>query len=99
MACKWAKVAIDDTKSITAYLNPDNRWNGFARPYFRKEDARLINDVLEAIGDEQLVYDERYDRFDLFDGRDRIEWYYGVDIDGMHLYPIGAGSWVWLEED
>lgn len=98
MAYKWTKVAIDDTDSITAYLDPDDRWNGFARPYFRKEDARFINDVLEAIGDERLVYDEHDDCFDLFDGRERIERYYGVDIDGMHLYPIGAGSWVWLED-
>lgn len=98
MAYKWAKVAIDDTDSIPAYLDPNDRWNGFARPYFRKEDARLINDVLEAIGDERLVYNEQDDCFDLFDGHERIEWYYGVDIDGMHLYPIGAGSWVWLED-
>lgn len=98
MAYKWTKVAIDDTEGIPAYLDPNDRWNGFARPYFRKEDARLINDVLEAIGDERLVYDEQDDCFNLFDGHERIEWYYGVDIDGMHLYPIGAGSWVWLED-
>ena len=98
MAYRWTKVAIDDTESIPAYLDPNDRWNGFARPYFRKEDARLINDVLEAIGDERLVYNEQDDCFDLFDGHERIEWYYGVDIDGMHLYPIGAGSWVWLED-
>lgn len=96
----WTKVAIDGA-GIPAYLDPDDRWNGFARPYFRKEDVYLIQNMLDAvIGDEVIEYDADEDAFVVHstyeEGYD--ERFYGTDIDGMHLYPIGAGSWVWLED-
>lgn len=101
----WTKVSIDGTVSVPAYLDPNDRWNGFARPFFRKEDVLLIQSMLGSIGGNEAVkYDADEDAFvvnsacgEEYD-EDYDEWFYGTDIDGMHLYPIGAGSWVWLED-
>lgn len=96
----WTKVAIDDMASFDAYLDPSSRWNGFARPFFRKDDVATIESWLMSIDPtERLEYDNELDRFMHFSGGEYCESFYGEDIDGMHLYPIGAGSWVWLEDE
>lgn len=97
----FTKVALDDTAEIPAYVDQNNRWNGFACPYFRKKDVRLINDALKEFGStEHLEYDANGDYFSCIDEDEgEIERFAGEDIDGMHLYPIGAGSWVWLESE
>jgi len=45
--------------------------------------------------DESLVYDEATDAFTTTYDPDAPESFTGTDIDGMHLYPIGNGSWTW----
>lgn len=97
----FTKVVIDESASIPAYVDPNDRWNGFACPYFRKEDVRLINDMLSEFGStEHIEYDADNDSFVCFnESKAEIERFAGEDIDGMHLYPIGAGSWVWLESE
>ena len=49
--------------------------------------------------DDSLVYDEKSDAFRTTYDPDLIETFLGTDIDGRHLYPIGAGSWTWVIVD
>lgn len=46
--------------------------------------------------DDDLVYDPEYDTFTATYDPDNPEAFSGVDIDDMHLYPIGNGSWTWV---
>ena len=45
--------------------------------------------------EDSLVYDETTDTFTTTYACDAPEFFIGTDIDGMHLYPIGNGSWTW----
>ena len=45
--------------------------------------------------DDSLVYDEATDTFATTYDPEAPESFIGTDIDGMHLYPIGSGSWTW----
>ena len=42
-----------------------------------------------------LDYDAETDSFSTRYDPDIIETSTGIDIDSMHLYPIGNGSWTW----
>lgn len=99
MAYKWTNVSIDGLVSTPAYVDDNDRWNGWLCPYFKAEDVHLIQEMLDLIDDDDVVeYDADEDAFvvrDVVDGDE--EWYYGKDVDGMHLYPIGAGCWIWME--
>lgn len=43
--------------------------------------------------DDGFVYDDTTDTFTTTYDPDAPESFTGTDIDGMHLYPIGNGSW------
>ena len=45
--------------------------------------------------DDGLDYSVDKDAFTTRYDPDAIETFTGTDIDGMHLYPIGYGSWTW----
>lgn len=76
-------------------------WNGWACPRFTKEvGLQIAKDT--AIEDYYLVFDEEHDRFvyhdcnydqveyETFEGEDIV-----VDTEVIHVYPIGAWSWIW----
>lgn len=92
------RVQIDGGPTYEAYCD-NQRWNGWAMPWFTLESARaLMNDIPE------VKYDEKLDRFTCqFDSRDDIDEFTPVTItvDGQPLkvYGIGAGFWVWDECD
>ena len=76
------------------------RWNGWACPYFEKDEALRVMEGYNECAESPIFYNADYDTFyhfgtDSFDG----EMWRGYDIhteDGIkHLYGIGAGSWVW----
>lgn len=79
-----------------------DRWNGWATPYFEKDEAIRVmqgyNEGKEIA--EQMTYDEENDMFIawLEDYKDYDYWK-GEDIqteEGIkHLYGIGAYAWVW----
>ena len=101
---QWAHVAIADLESRPgcvhrAYLDPNDTWNGWACPYFEKPEVERMSAWLSEF-DDSLVYDEATDTFTTTYDPDAPESFIGTDIDGMHLYPIGNGSWMWsiLEE-
>ena len=98
MAYEWIYVKLDGYGCIPAYADPSVAWNGFRCPYFKAEDVPAINVALRQFGDERLVYDAHADAFDCVasDG-ERIERFIGRDVDGMRLYPIGNGCWIWSE--
>lgn len=75
-------------------------WNGWATPYFEKEEAiRVMHDYnSERDVSEHMSYDEGNDMFII---RCEDEYWTGEDIrtkEGIkHLYGIGAYSWIWDE--
>ena len=92
-------VSIDGSVSIPALIDPDDDWNGFVRPWFDAKDVPLIQKMLDAVGGgEVIIYDADSDKYGIT-SEEYEEWYKGADIEGQHLYPIGAGSWVWLTDD
>ena len=100
MAYKWTNVSIDELVSIPAYVDDNERWNGWLDPCFKAEDVHLIQETLDLIGEGEFIeYDADEDAFVVHvaveEGAE--EWFYGKDVDGMHLYPIGAGCWIWGE--
>ena len=88
----WARVRFDVYEPHRAYLDPDESWNGYACPWFERDEALKMNDWLF---DEELVFDEETDTFLCMDGDEVIEAFRGEDVDGMPLYPIGRGIWGW----
>ncbi|EHF02183.1 hypothetical protein HMPREF1008_00889 [Olsenella sp. oral taxon 809 str. F0356] len=96
----WHNVAITDLKNRPecihrAYLDPDDHWNGWACPYFEKAEVERMLAWLPEF-DDSLVYNPEGDTFTTTYDPDNPEAFSGVDIDGMHLYPIGNGSWTWV---
>ena len=98
---KLTTVSIDGLVPIPAYVDEDERWNGWLCPYFMAEDIHLIQRMLDEIGEGEVIeYDEQKDAYVIhteYEG-DPQEWYWGKDVDGMHLYPIGSGLWIWRED-
>ncbi|MDI9590835.1 MAG: hypothetical protein QM302_07360 [Acidobacteriota bacterium] len=96
----WYRVAIADLEDRPecvhrAYLDPDDTWNGWACPYFEKAETERMNDWLPDL-DDGLDYSADKDAFTTrYYDPDAVETFMGTDIDGMHLYPIGYGSWTW----
>lgn len=95
----WADVAIADMGDRPecvhrAYLDPDEDWNGWMRPWFTKDEVERMGTWLPEF-DDGLVYDAEEDTFTTTYDPDMPEVYQGADVDGMHLYPVGSGSWMW----
>ena len=89
-----------------AYYDPEDVTNahesswfntGFLKPYFTVEEAmKIVEEVRKGFYDSYMHYDKEADAFIYVVGG-RTEEYHGMNIDGIHLYPIGAGSWTWCE--
>lgn len=77
-------------------------WNGWATPYFEKEEAIRVAEGFNECAEFPMQYDEVYDQFYVLDTETSdLETWKGEDIltnEGIkHLYGIGAYSWVWDE--
>lgn len=99
----WHNVAVADMEEREecihqAYLDPDEKWNGWACPYFEEEEVEQMSEWLPEF-DDSLVYVEDEDAYVSTYDPARPESFEGCDIDGMHLYPIGYGSWTWVIVD
>lgn len=95
----WHHVAIADLEERSecvhrAYLDPEETWNGWAYPYFKKSEIERMAAWLPEF-DDSLVFDATSDTFTTTYDPDAPESFVGIDINGMHLYPIGNGSWTW----
>ena len=97
-------------EGVEGYHTGEN-WNGWACPYFTKEQGEQIMAAFNKIPDysgEAAPFPARYD-----EARDAFITYSGYDeqpedvwkgepfdqLDGLRLYPIGTGSWTWNEEE
>ena len=103
MTKKWTNVAIADLAEMgaeyihRAYLDPNERWNGWVCPWFEKDEVMRMASWIDEMFDEGIIYDEESDMFLITDGCYVSERIKGKDIDGMHLYPVGNGGWTWEE--
>lgn len=78
-------------------------WNGWATPYFERDEAIRVMEGNNETAEYPMQYDEIYDQFYVLDtDTTELEVWKGEDIkteEGIkHLYGIGAYSWVWDEE-
>ena len=77
-------------------------WNGWATPYFEKEEAIRVAEGFNECAEFPMQYDEVYDQFYILDTETSdLETWKGEDIltnEGIkHLYGIGAYSLTWDE--
>lgn len=99
MGPRWGWVAMTDFVErpeayLLAYIPVEDRDDGFAAPYFTKQEVERMNQWLDEYGD-SLGYDEGEDEFFTTADPSIEERFRGVDIDGNHLYPIGTYTWLW----
>jgi hypothetical protein len=80
------------------YISPE-RWNGFARPSFTKEQVAPILRYVDAVAENESRRPSHYDAAsDVFmvwndDAGELDRW----PRDERGLFPIGAGAWIWDE--
>jgi hypothetical protein len=98
-AMRLAKFTIDpygdaEFEGFTA----DEHWNGWACPYFTREQAMRIVEAHNRIGGGHARYDEATDSFLFsFASPDEEDAFLAVNIGGRTLYPVGAFCWIWEE--
>lgn len=75
------------------YTDGSDRY-GFVYPWFTKEVADEIMRVANKKG-KDMRYRKDADAYALFVNNEIDEYCVGQDIDGLHLYLIGAACWIW----
>lgn len=73
-------------------------WNGWACPYFTREQAEDIVNIHCKVLNASARYDGDGDKF-VFEFSDETEEYPMVIVDGEKLYPIGSHVWIWEEKE
>jgi len=109
MPYRPAHFSIPGVQGPYAGYTDDERWNGWACPYFeRTVTDRVAADFIATgegseEGPNRAEYEAEQDRFLFFDpfNPDEPAKWYGTDIevDGetVHVYPIGSWEWTWEE--
>ena len=82
---------IDGIEAMFEGHTDGSHWNGWACPYFTKE----VIDQIMTCSEPMMTYDANTDTYTYVIDEDNTNYFQGMDIDGMHLYPIGNDSWVW----
>ena len=96
-----SKISIEGEGGMFVFegwVDTSTLWNGWDCPYFEFDVAdEMCNTFGFLNDDEEMYYDEREDEFVVHNLYDDfiVETFPGEDIDGMHLYGIGNGSWCW----
>lgn len=74
-------------------------WNGWACPYFTFEQAERLVQAHSEKGF-RAWYDADSDAFSFeIEASDDIDSFSAQEIEGIKLYPIGTGCWIWEIED
>lgn len=73
------------------------RVDGWYNPYFEIDEALKIAEAAQKELGQSANYDETTDTFTFIIEEDDYgpQKYQGVDIQDMHLYPIGEDEWTW----
>jgi hypothetical protein len=71
-------------------------WNGFACPYFSFDQAQKIVDAWIKSGS-NASYDSANDIFSFLMHNGETDSFSAIDYNGMKIYPIGNGCWIWSE--
>ncbi len=95
--------SIDGIEAIYMAYMTDARWNGWAMPWFTKDQAIEICTMMQGF-DGSMVFDETEDCVIYIDNscdeEERTQKFVGQDLETVdgphHLYPIGDG-WCWSE--
>lgn len=93
MLLKPSTVSFDEGPDFPCFLSP-NTWNGWAMPYFTKEQA----DVVVASGVGPFAYDAEADTYSYTSDPnypEDTETYEAVEHEGVKLYGLGTGSLCW----
>lgn len=68
-------------------------WNGFECPLF------TFDQTIALLRKAHLRFEyrdaERGDKFLVYTGYGDADEFEGLDIEGLHLYPVGAYCWAW----
>lgn len=80
------------------FISEKNRWNGWAIPYFTKEVADKIAESMMERSNDVVKYRKDLNGYlAVLEGSSDLEQFSAETIDGMELYSLGGGSWVWEE--
>ena len=82
---------------IFAGFTLGENWNGWACPYFTRDQASALVEGWLALGG-QAHYDAASDEFvfSSLEASDQLPERYGpTDVAGQRLYPIGTRAWIW----
>ena len=87
-------------ESFTGWTDGKN-WNGWAMPRFEFADAQRL---IAALGQDAGKYDPGADAFiTMMEASEPENWCAEIihlpDGGTVKVYPIGAGSWIWEQED
>lgn len=109
-----AFVTIHDDKAFPCILFENDRWNGWAVPYFATETAKEVAEAITSNNAELdeyrcvVTWDAATKSFELDENstapeeeREDYRSKVSVDftIDGIDYYGIGGYSWTWSEVD
>jgi hypothetical protein len=100
---RLSKVFIDSpTTALEAYVAVGVDWNGWVLPYFTREQADAWMRWQNTVPGCTATYNAQTDTYaSQYLGEDPDDWPpVGIEVDGqtLHVYPIGAGCWVWSAE-
>lgn len=97
-----AVFTIDGGDPFVGVHCPENRWNGWAIPYFTKEEGMRFMTFYNSLDSSiTFAYNEAQDAFTSIDDSDpdnTVDTYPAQDIDGVKRYSIGGCYFVWDAE-
>lgn len=92
--------SLDGNGAFVGLYDPQKHWNGWAIPYFTKEESIRVLTELSVNGHWKWGYNEEGDYFTLveMENMDGSTWE-AQEIDGQKMYSIGGQYLVWVAED
>lgn len=97
---------VDTPADLWAYVVQGERWNGWALPFFVKEQADRVMVAFNKQPDVQhidyVAYRDEYLAFDCESPHENPEVFIpeAIEVDGLviHAYPLGAWGWTWDDD-
>lgn len=94
---RTAFVSLDDLYAVECRLDPSQRWNGFACPFFTREQLSALFTMINEGGGMKA----RLDSDDIVRvispdyGEDEPEEFDATVVDGVQMWAVGAWCWAW----